>query len=75
MMMNGELVQDAVSVKAGSHLGDVLSGRGNENQKIARLYMTSLGRQPTKPEMGAAQKYLKMSAIHWRSIKICSGPC
>ncbi|HEY4262299.1 MAG TPA: DUF1549 and DUF1553 domain-containing protein [Schlesneria sp.] len=61
MMMNGELVQDAVSVKAGSHLGDVLAGRGNEAQKIARLYMTSLGRQPTRPEMAAATKYLKSS--------------
>jgi hypothetical protein len=60
MMMNGELVRDAVSVKSGSHLGEVLSGRGNEVQKVARLYMTSLGRQPTKPEMAAAQKWLKM---------------
>src|SRR5205085_8729946 len=46
MMMNGELVADAVSVKSGSHLGDVLSGKGNEVQKIGRLYMTALGRQP-----------------------------
>jgi hypothetical protein len=61
MMMNGELVQDAVSVKAGSHLGDVLAGRGNDAQKIGRLYMTSLGRQPTRPEMAAATKYLKSS--------------
>jgi hypothetical protein len=61
MMMNGELVQDAVSVKSGSHLGDVLTGRGNEVQKVARLYMTALGRQPTKPELAAAQGYLKRS--------------
>jgi len=59
MMMNGELVADAVSVKAGSHLGDVLSGKGNEMAKIGRLYMTALGRQPTKQEQAAAQKYLQ----------------
>jgi hypothetical protein len=39
----------------------VLAGRGNDAQKIGRLYMTSLGRQPTRPEMAAATKYLKSS--------------
>ena len=61
MMMNGPLVQDAVSVKAGSHLHELLTGKGSENQKIQRLYMTALGRMPTRPELGAAQKFLNNS--------------
>jgi len=61
MMMNGQLVSDAVSVKAGSHLGEVLAGKGNEMIKINRLYMSALGRQPTKQEQASAQAYLKRS--------------
>ena len=57
MMMNGELVKDAVSVKSGSLLGDLLSGKGDESKKIQRLYMMALGRMPSRPEIGAAQKY------------------
>ncbi len=59
MMMNGELVKDAVSVKSGSHLGDLLSEKGNDVQKVQRLYLTALGRQPTRAELGKAQQYLK----------------
>jgi len=61
MMMNGQLVSDAVSVKAGSHLGEVLAGKGNEVIKINRLYMSALGRQPTKQEQASAMAYLKRS--------------
>ncbi len=61
-MMNGALVRDAVSVKPGSHLHDLLAGRGNDVQKIQRLYLTALGRQPTKPELVATQKFLNENA-------------
>lgn len=61
MMMNGELVQDAVSVKSGSHLGEVLAGKGNEVQKIQKLYLTSLGRLPSRAELGGIQKLAKGS--------------
>jgi Protein of unknown function (DUF1553)/Protein of unknown function (DUF1549) len=64
MMMNGDLVKDAVSVKSGSHLGDLLAGKGNDVQKIQRLYLTALGRQPTKAELGKAQGYLKGNRDH-----------
>lgn len=59
MMMNGGLVRDAVSFKAGSHLHELLMGKGNENQKIQKLYLTALSRQPTRGELGNVQKFLK----------------
>ena len=59
MMMNGALVKDAVSFKSGSHLHDLLTGKGSDLQKIQRLYLTALGRQPTRPELGTAQKFVK----------------
>ncbi|HTN02657.1 MAG TPA: DUF1553 domain-containing protein, partial [Planctomycetaceae bacterium] len=59
MMMNGQLVQDAVSVKSGSHLGEILAGKGNEVQKIQQLYLTSLGRLPSRAELSGFQKLAK----------------
>ena len=61
MMMNGELVKDAVSVKPGSRLGDLLSENGIDPQKVKRLFLMALGRQPTKTELNRAQQYLKES--------------
>ena len=58
-MMNGPLVRDAVSVKPGSHLHELLSGPGTENQKIQRLYLSTLNRLPSRPELAAVQKFLK----------------
>jgi hypothetical protein len=61
MMMNGELVQNAMSNKKGSYLETVLSDRTNEIQKINRLYVSTLSRAPTKKELAAAQKLIKMN--------------
>lgn len=61
MMMNGELVRDAVSFKSGSHLGDILTGKGNDVQKLNKIYLTALSRTPSKPEIGAVQKYFRNS--------------
>lgn len=57
-MMNGPLVRDAVSLKPGSHLHEVLTGKGSDVQKIQRLFLTTLSRMPSKPEMSAIQKFL-----------------
>ena len=46
-------------MKSGSHLGDLLSGKGNDVQKIQRLYLTALGRMPTKSELSKSQAFLK----------------
>jgi hypothetical protein len=62
MMMNGPLVQDAVSVKSGSHLHQLVTGKGNETNKIQRLYLTALSRTPNKAELAAAQKFFHNNA-------------
>ncbi|WP_373649391.1 DUF1549 and DUF1553 domain-containing protein [Schlesneria sp. DSM 10557] len=58
MMMNGPLVQDAVSVKPGSYLHQLLTGKGTDNHKIQRLYLSALSRMPNKAEIAAAQRFL-----------------
>lgn len=61
MMMNGDLVRDAVSFKSGSQLGEILAGKGNEVQKVQKIYLTALSRLPTKPELNAVQKFFRAS--------------
>ena len=39
MMMNGELIENAVSTKKGSYLRRVLEKRGSDATKIRKLYL------------------------------------
>lgn len=61
MMMNGALVKDAVSTKPGSYLHQLLTGKGTDNYKIQRLYLSALSRMPNKAEIAAAQRFLSSS--------------
>ena len=62
VMMNGALVRDAISIKPGSHLYELLSGQGEIPQKIRKLYLTALGRNPTKQELATTQKFFDENA-------------
>lgn len=59
MMMNGELVRDAVSIKQGSHLYELITGKGTDVQKINRVFLTALSRPASKTEMGMIQRQLQ----------------
>lgn len=59
MMMNGELVQNAISTSKGSYLNTVLSDKGNEQAKLRELYMSTLSRIPTSKEIAAAKGLIK----------------
>ena len=58
MMMNGELVQKALSGAKGSLLSDVLSDKGKDPERIKRLYYATLSRNPTPRELAAAKKLM-----------------
>ncbi len=58
MMMNSELIEKAVSIERGSFLFETLSRPGNENSKIADMYLAALSRQPTRSELQKVQKFL-----------------
>lgn len=51
MMMNGDMIRQAVSGKPGTSLYTVLSSPGNETEKVRRLCLTALSRQPTPKEL------------------------
>jgi len=59
MMMNGELVQNAISPSKGSYLNTVLADKSNEAAKLKELYMSTLSRNPTSKELAAAKSLIK----------------
>lgn len=61
MMMNGDLVKNAVSTDKGGSLRDALEGNEADSVKIRKLYLASLGRYPTKRETSTASGLIKRS--------------
>jgi hypothetical protein len=59
MMMNGELIQNALAGAKGSVLHDVLNEKGNPAEKVKMLYMATLSRVPTPKEIQAANRIMK----------------
>ena len=59
MMMNGELIEDAVSIERGSYLRRVLETPGGDAKKIRKLYVAALSRYPTRREITAATKLIR----------------
>ena len=63
MMMNGELMQAALSGKPGSFLGDVCEqarrNRAPENYMIDSLYLAALSRHPSARELTQSRQYLE----------------
>jgi len=59
MMMNGELVQSALSDAKGTLLYDVLNEKGNPTEKVKHLYLATLSRAPSPREIKTANGILK----------------
>lgn len=64
MMMNGELMRDALSGKPGSFLADAAEQAGRSRRSPAasmvdQLYMAALSRRPTNPESTSAVQHLE----------------
>lgn len=63
MMMNGELMQEALSGKPGSFLAEVCERAGHINRApdaymIESIYLAALSRRPTARELTQAREYL-----------------
>ena len=62
MMMNGELMNEALSGKPGSFLCDVIEqgsrqGRSPEGHMVSAIYLAALSRHPTNKELTQARQY------------------
>jgi hypothetical protein len=59
MMMNGDLVGNAVSAEKGGYLRAALEKPENDAVKIRKLYLATLSRVPNSREVSTASKLLK----------------
>jgi len=62
MMMNGELVKDAISAQKGSYLNTILSEAPQDKDRVRKLYLAALSRSPNNKEIQAAQAMLKSNS-------------
>ena len=62
MMMNGELVQQALSAEGDTYLKRIVTSRDSETEKIRKLFLAALSRYPTPKELGAFRKLLREQA-------------
>jgi len=64
MMMNGELMQQALSSKPGSFLGQLVAdaqrqSRTPDSYMVDSLYLAALSRHPSAKELGQARQYIE----------------
>jgi hypothetical protein len=59
MMMNGQLVQQALSAEGDTYLKRVVTSRDNETEKIRKLFLAALSRYPTTKELASFRKLLR----------------
>lgn len=59
MMMNGDLVEYAVSGATGTLLSEVLNSPDGEVEKINRLFVAALSRYPTSEEINSIRQVLR----------------
>ena len=59
MMMNGPLIQSAISVEQGGYLREVLASPSSDAEKIQHLYLSTLGRHPSRKEASTALKLVR----------------
>lgn len=62
VMMNGELVREAMSGRPGTFLNEVLLSRGGDVEKLRRLSLSTLSREPTPAEIAAFKQIVRQSA-------------
>jgi hypothetical protein len=61
LMMNGPLIQKALSGEPGSFLNSVLSEESSGERKVDRLYLAALSRHPRSRELAAAATLIETS--------------
>jgi hypothetical protein len=59
LLMNSELVDQAVRTKQGTYFSEVLNSPASETEKIRRLCLAALSRYPTPQELAAARKLIQ----------------
>lgn len=72
MMMNGELVQQALKANKGTYLDQVMRSKGTDDSKIEAIAIAALSRKPTAEELKAVRSLVREHASQ-RSASIDRG--
>lgn len=67
LMMNGDLVSDAVKMEPGTWLYQLISSRKTDTERIQALFKAALSRPATPRELAQAKKLLQSAAQHQTS--------
>ena len=59
MMMNGELVEKALSDSHGTYLDEIVRQNGSDVEKIRKLCLSAIARYPSSRELAAVRKLLR----------------
>jgi len=62
MIMNGDLVATAISGEPGTILAEVLKSKSSDSQKVEKLYLTTLGRSPSREERTMSKKLIRANS-------------
>ncbi len=58
-LMNGDVMQAALALEAGSFLGETVRAKLPEGEKLRRLWVAALSREPSARELAGIQKALR----------------
>jgi hypothetical protein len=61
LMMNGMQVNEMISAKPGRPLRTILDGERSDRERVRRIYLTVLSREPSPGELSAARAHLETS--------------
>ncbi len=64
LMMNGELIQQALKANKGVYLDQVMRTKGTDENKIEAIALAALSRKPTADEVKAVRALIRENASH-----------
>lgn len=72
MMMNGELIQQALKPSKGTYIDQVIRSKTTDDTKIEAIAVAALSRKPTPAEISAVRSLIRENAAH-RSASVDRG--
>ncbi len=64
MMMNGELIQQALKPSKGTYIDQIIRSKSTDDQKIDAIAFAALSRKPTASEVSAVRALMRENAAH-----------
>jgi len=66
-VMNGELMDKALDLSAGTFLGELIRSKSSDPEKVRTLCLAALSREPTAKELSAMLRVIRESTSHRKS--------